>query len=155
FLFFFSSRRRHTRFSRDWSSDVCSSDLPRDIGQALIQNGFHQWIAACDHVADDEKIRLQLSLGGIKAFGQDYALFFKLRAHGRVDAGIATGNGMPCGSGDQRQSAHESAANAENMYVHGIAPWGRHCSQASRFACEGGYLFSWNVETRDPARPES
>src|SRR5690606_40865402 len=28
-LFFFSSRRRHTRFSRDWSSDVCSSDLGR------------------------------------------------------------------------------------------------------------------------------
>src|SRR5690606_41042908 len=30
-FFFFSSRRRHTRFSRDWSSDVCSSDL---AGQA-------------------------------------------------------------------------------------------------------------------------
>src|SRR5690606_41006011 len=28
-FFFFSSRRRHTRFSRDWSSDVCSSDLNR------------------------------------------------------------------------------------------------------------------------------
>src|SRR5690606_40016512 len=28
-FFFFSSRRRHTRFSRDWSSDVCSSDLAR------------------------------------------------------------------------------------------------------------------------------
>src|SRR2546422_11341655 len=27
FVFFFSSRRRHTRCSRDWSSDVCSSDL--------------------------------------------------------------------------------------------------------------------------------
>src|SRR5690606_32741267 len=26
-LLFFPSRRRHTRFSRDWSSDVCSSDL--------------------------------------------------------------------------------------------------------------------------------
>src|SRR5207237_3661256 len=26
-LFFFSSRRRHTRFKCDWSSDVCSSDL--------------------------------------------------------------------------------------------------------------------------------
>src|SRR5260370_18857028 len=26
--FFFSSRRRHTRFKCDWSSDVCSSDLP-------------------------------------------------------------------------------------------------------------------------------
>src|SRR5256886_12580295 len=27
-VFFFSSRRRHTRFDCDWSSDVCSSDLP-------------------------------------------------------------------------------------------------------------------------------
>ena len=26
-VFFFSSRRRHTRFTSDWSSDVCSSDL--------------------------------------------------------------------------------------------------------------------------------
>src|SRR5256884_7635163 len=30
FFFFFSSRRRHTRCSRDWSSDVCSSDLDRN-----------------------------------------------------------------------------------------------------------------------------
>src|SRR5256884_5402797 len=29
--YFCSSRRRHTRCSRDWSSDVCSSDLHRDI----------------------------------------------------------------------------------------------------------------------------
>src|SRR5688572_1862170 len=29
-FFFFSSRRRHTRFDCDWSSDVCSSDLPVD-----------------------------------------------------------------------------------------------------------------------------
>src|SRR5437763_9311613 len=28
FFFFFSSRRRHTRYIGDWSSDVCSSDLP-------------------------------------------------------------------------------------------------------------------------------
>src|SRR5439155_14197769 len=28
-VFFFSSRRRHTRWPRDWSSDVCSSDLGR------------------------------------------------------------------------------------------------------------------------------
>src|SRR5262245_64034550 len=34
FLFFFSSRRRHTRCLSDWSSDVCSSDLiGEDIGQ--------------------------------------------------------------------------------------------------------------------------
>src|SRR2546429_2536747 len=30
-FFFFSSRRRHTRCSRDWSSDVCSSDLHLEI----------------------------------------------------------------------------------------------------------------------------
>src|SRR2546428_12755240 len=34
--FFFSSRRRHTRSDRDWSSDVCSSDLVEDeIAEAL------------------------------------------------------------------------------------------------------------------------
>src|SRR5207253_5884161 len=34
FFFFFSSRRRHTRWPRDWSSDVCSSDLllPKTLG---------------------------------------------------------------------------------------------------------------------------
>src|SRR3712207_7028291 len=30
-FFFFSSRRRHTRYWRDWSSDVCSSDLINDF----------------------------------------------------------------------------------------------------------------------------
>src|SRR3712207_8503919 len=32
--FFFSSRRRHTRYWRDWSSDVCSSDLTPKSNQA-------------------------------------------------------------------------------------------------------------------------
>src|SRR2546430_12868671 len=32
FFVFFSSRRRHTRFDCDWSSDVCSSDLQRPAG---------------------------------------------------------------------------------------------------------------------------
>src|SRR5699024_12164295 len=31
FFFFFSSRRRHTRSKRDWSSDVCSSDLNYNV----------------------------------------------------------------------------------------------------------------------------
>src|SRR6266513_29775 len=31
FFFFFSSRRRHTRSKRDWSSDVCSSDLHLEV----------------------------------------------------------------------------------------------------------------------------
>src|SRR5699024_12235163 len=33
FAFFFSSRRRHTRSKRDWSSDVCSSDLGAGSGR--------------------------------------------------------------------------------------------------------------------------
>src|SRR5256885_14126380 len=36
-MFFFSSRRRHTRLQGDWSSDVCSSDLFQEFGPA----GFH------------------------------------------------------------------------------------------------------------------
>src|SRR4249919_453958 len=37
-FFFFSSRRRHTRFSRDWSSDVCSSDLTLGCSKAVDQD---------------------------------------------------------------------------------------------------------------------
>src|SRR2546422_5096059 len=36
-LFFFSSRRRHTRCSRDWSSDVCSSDLMSQAIRLFLQ----------------------------------------------------------------------------------------------------------------------
>src|SRR2546430_10478835 len=46
-LFFFSSRRRHTRFDCDWSSDVCSSDLLRPLplnGTVLIEG-----LAGGDH----------------------------------------------------------------------------------------------------------
>src|SRR5690606_7678935 len=39
--FFFSSRRRHTRFSRDWSSDVCSSDLlPTDTLEINVSGDY-------------------------------------------------------------------------------------------------------------------
>src|SRR5258707_14134637 len=40
-IFFFSSRRRHTRYWRDWSSDVCSSDLAatRSLGAWLEAEG--------------------------------------------------------------------------------------------------------------------
>src|SRR5699024_11277941 len=37
FFFFFSSRRRHTRSKRDWSSDVCSSDLAQQPHQCCTQ----------------------------------------------------------------------------------------------------------------------
>src|SRR5207245_6048479 len=39
-LFFFSSRRRHTRCYRDWSSDVCSSDLGNVVGSEIELRGY-------------------------------------------------------------------------------------------------------------------
>src|SRR3712207_8778437 len=41
---FFSSRRRHTRYWRDWSSDVCSSDL-QGVAQRLKACGFAVYVA--------------------------------------------------------------------------------------------------------------
>src|SRR3712207_9505909 len=44
--FFFSSRRRHTRYWRDWSSDVCSSDLWMPVTRTGARPQFHsvsQW----------------------------------------------------------------------------------------------------------------
>src|SRR3712207_8976063 len=44
-MFFFSSRRRHTRYWRDWSSDVCSSDLRYPSMKELMMN-LALWIVA-------------------------------------------------------------------------------------------------------------
>src|SRR5207248_4303415 len=43
-VFFFSSRRRHTRSYGDWSSDVCSSDLPGVPAQRAV-GGEHQVVS--------------------------------------------------------------------------------------------------------------
>src|SRR2546430_5421951 len=73
-FFFFSSRRRHTRFDCDWSSDVCSSDLlpplqgnPDNLAQLfknLLQNAIdatppegHIWVRA---VLDGSRVRVQI-----------------------------------------------------------------------------------------------
>src|SRR5437762_11312263 len=45
-FFFFSSRRRHTRYIGDWSSDVCSSDLLRALSPRRSASGVsssHLW----------------------------------------------------------------------------------------------------------------
>src|SRR5260370_30945486 len=49
-FFFFSSRRRHTRFQCDWSSDVCSSDLRKSNRLRLI------WICAGTRIAPQIQI---------------------------------------------------------------------------------------------------
>src|SRR2546422_1885290 len=47
--FFFSSRRRHTRCSRDWSSDVCSSDLGRRRAGRRVDERRQRIEGADDH----------------------------------------------------------------------------------------------------------
>src|SRR3989442_9757141 len=56
--FFFSSRRRHTRCGRDWSSDVCSSDLWTLLRKKGLDYGPRAFRAVPDHV--DEEIPVPL-----------------------------------------------------------------------------------------------
>src|SRR5437868_7466421 len=51
FFFFFSSRRRHTRSKRDWSSDVCSSDL-RSVTYFVWQSDPDGLVATVFKVSD-------------------------------------------------------------------------------------------------------
>src|SRR2546429_340577 len=59
--FFFSSRRRHTRCSRDWSSDVCSSDLLfyGQDGEACVRCAITRE-ALDDHFHGDGKDKLEV-----------------------------------------------------------------------------------------------
>src|SRR2546427_8210544 len=67
-FFFFSSRRRHTRFDCDWSSDVCSSDLVRGdlrgcddaVVQGLQQGQSLRLRPACDErdLQQDQVVRI-------------------------------------------------------------------------------------------------
>src|SRR5438477_11964368 len=50
--FFFSSRRRHTRLTCDWSSDVCSSDLDRIDSQILTH--YPQSVETAMHITTQE-----------------------------------------------------------------------------------------------------
>src|SRR5256886_2871837 len=79
-IFFFSSRRRHTRFDCDWSSDVCSSDLvalkvirPELANQQEVLRRFKQELILARQVTHKNVIRI-FDLGeaeGIKFISMD------------------------------------------------------------------------------------
>src|SRR2546426_12650297 len=77
FLFFFSSRRRHTRLQGDWSSDVCSSDLDAlevkvEAGTLVInaERGEPTWAKdarvhrAERHRSEERRVGKSVDLGG-------------------------------------------------------------------------------------------
>src|SRR5207245_3474573 len=70
-IFFFSSRRRHTRCYRDWSSDVCSSDLgrgPREVGHRPV--ALDEGKLERQHVGFGWKVEEQLAGLEVKLEGQ-------------------------------------------------------------------------------------
>src|SRR2546430_10568997 len=57
-VFFFSSRRRHTRFDCDWSSDVCSSDLQ----DRAVVAGIEQVLGALQQTLTEAAVALRRQL---------------------------------------------------------------------------------------------
>src|SRR5690606_40024289 len=65
-FFFFSSRRRHTRFSRDWSSDVCSSDLLEGgVAETVVSGALLRVFQALIGGADRLETRFRIRAAGI------------------------------------------------------------------------------------------
>ena len=96
------------------------------VGQTGVQNRLHQRVfrrtigpaGPADHIAHHVQVRLQCQLLGAKTLDQLNAQGAQLVTHRRVDAGVATGDAMPGFAGERGQTAHEGAANTQNVNVH-------------------------------------
>lgn len=89
-----------------------------NIRQAFVEDGFEQWIAARNSIADYKNVGVERQLSGIEAFDQFDSGTAQLIAHRGVNVGIAAGYLV---AGIHRQlgdTAHEGAADAQNMNVH-------------------------------------
>src|SRR2546422_9991849 len=83
FFFFFSSRRRHTRCSRDWSSDVCSSDLV-DMKQVLDAAASHGKIVEIN--ANPHRLDLDWRLCG---YAKEKGVRFSINPDAHSTEGLA------------------------------------------------------------------
>src|SRR5207249_9679723 len=88
---FFSSRRRHTRSKRDWSSDVCSSDLTAELvaqhaeGTRCVAEGAGDLVGG---VAFDEEgaqgfVLALAGMGGLGEESSDFCYVFRYRSEER------------------------------------------------------------------------
>src|SRR3989449_3953870 len=117
-FFFFSSRRRHTRCSRDWSSDVCSSDLeiahidgavlmplgelPDRLGEL---DGHHEIVTHCHHGARSLKALEILKAAGFSKVNRKSTRLNS--SHGYISYAVF------CLKKKKRHTAGVSAANTE------------------------------------------
>src|SRR5690606_37333397 len=106
---------------------LCEPLRPGDVWIAAIENGFHERIAAGDDVADHPQVRTQIELLRAKPADDVDALLFELFAHGRIDVGVAAGHAMTRRLGKRRDTAHEGAADAEYVDMHGRHSTGEWC----------------------------
>src|SRR5437588_11584975 len=72
-VFFFSSRRRHTRSLCDWSSDVCSSDLTRHYEGRIAASGEDEFLLIVRNITERklQERELQASRARLVAAGDD------------------------------------------------------------------------------------
>src|SRR3712207_8856542 len=71
-FFFFSSRRRHTRYWRDWSSDVCSSDLAREFVRLFVQDVWRPFKEA--GMPQEQLPEVRRSLEKLRSLASDVVL---------------------------------------------------------------------------------
>src|SRR5207253_8311592 len=97
FFFFFSSRRRHTRWPRDWSSDVCSSDL----SEAEHRLGLHyRWTPEGVPVLEDTVVQLSCTVVATHLAGDHTIIVARVE-----DAEIPGGEPLLFFRGEYRQVA--------------------------------------------------
>src|SRR5216684_8029689 len=112
--FFFSSRRRHTRCSRDWSSDVCSSDLDVADAPARIEAGKG---ILKDHL--HAPADLVLARGGI---GDIHPVELDAAARRPIESDDDAGDGRLAAAGFADEREGLAAAYREADAVDGLEP---------------------------------
>src|SRR3972149_1932575 len=83
-----------------------------------VEDRFHERVAAGHHIADDPQVGHEAQLVRAVAFDQFDAERGELIAHRRIDVGVAAGDPESGLLRDRRDSAHEGAADAENVEMH-------------------------------------
>src|SRR5699024_2487613 len=81
-ILFFSSRRRHTRSKRDWSSDVCSSDLKKKFNEDEFRNDMDKFGDSLLVINDDEIVKVHVHTnrpGEALTYGAEYGEIIKTK----------------------------------------------------------------------------